>query len=203
MITTPFKALAAATLALAALAAHAASETLAGRLDDTGNAALMAGNGPLAPADFSSPEAIANNVALYQVQFAQAGTLTISSTDYGSGGIDPYVSLFAGSDMSATFVASGIDDFSFSQAVTPGWYWVTIGSWVNESYAEQQGGTLGDGFFGLGQADLMGDGTYSVRVSLDSGTPPPPPVPEPSTTWLLGLGLSVLGVRAWRARRVS
>jgi hypothetical protein len=199
-MNTITKCLVAAALALAGLAAQAAAVTLAGKLDDAGNPYLHAYDMgfPL----FDSDEDIANNVALYQVDVTQAGTLTLASGTYGAGGIDPYVTLFSGSDFSATFVASAQDDFTWSGAVTPGWYWVAIADWDNYSFAENLGtGVLGDGFIGIGQADLLGDRSYSVTVSLDTGSTPP--IPEPSPAWLLGAGLAALAARSWRARRAD
>ena len=189
--------LAATALALAGFTAQAASVTYAGNLGDSGNPYLTEYD--LSPADFSSDEAIANNVALYQLVLTQAGTLTLSSSTYSGGGIDPYVTLFAGSDMTATLAGSAIDDFSWSLPVAAGDYWVAIADWDNMSFAENLGtGTLGDGFIGLGQPGLLGDGSYSVLVSLDTGTPP---VPEPSGAWLFAAGLAAaLAARRWRAR---
>ena len=199
-MNTISKTLTAAALALAASAAGAtASVTYAGSLADPANPYLYARD--LGLPDFTDDVAIANNVALYQLHLTQAGTLTITSGSYGAGGIDPYVTLFSGSDMSAVFVGSAIDDFSWSSPEAAGWYWVAIAEWDNYSFAENLGtGTLGDGFIGLGQAGYLGDGTYSVTVSLDTGLPA---VPEPSPAWLLGAGLAALAARTWRARRAE
>jgi hypothetical protein len=191
---------AAAALALAGLAAHAAPVTLAGKLDDPGNPDLRAYD--MGAAQFGSDEDIADNVALYAIDLTQAGTLTLASGSYGTGGIDPYVTLFSGSDFGATFVASAMDDFTWSGAVAPGGYWVAIADWDDFSFAENLGtGTLADGFIGIGQADLLGDRGYSVTVSLDTGAPPP--IPEPAPAWLLGAGLAALAARTWRARRAD
>jgi hypothetical protein len=193
-MNTLLPAAAAAVLLLAASAAGAASVTYAGALGDPGNPYLRAAD--LGLPDFTDDAAIANNVALYPLRLTQAGTLTITSGSFGAGGIDPSVTLFAGSDLSATFAASATDDFTWSSAEPAGWYWVAISEWDDYSFAENLGmGTLGDGFIGLGQAGLLGDGTYSVTVTLDTGTPP---VPEPAPAWLLGVGLLALTARLWR-----
>ena len=190
-------ALAGAALALAGICADAASVDYSGSLGDSGNPYLF-GSDRGAP-DFT--DAPYNNVALYQVDVTQAGTLTISSAGFGDGHLDPYVTLFSGADHGAVFVGSAQDDFSWSLPVAAGWYWVAIGDWENFSFAENLGsGTLADGFIGIGDPNYYADGAYSVTVSLDTGTPP---IPEPSPSALLALGLVALGTRAWRGRRAA
>lgn len=200
------KALVATALAMAGLAADAASVNYAGNLGDAGNPYLY-GNDLGAPVfvDPSDPTdnsaVVANNVALYQLDITQAGTLTLTSDSLAHGGIDSIVSLFSGSTWSATLVGSWEDDFSGSLAVPVGWYWVAITDWNNDSFVDNLGGgTLGDGFIGLGQSGTLGDGSYDVTVSLDTGTPP---IPEPSSSALLLLGVAALATRAWRARRAG
>ena len=203
------KALAAAALALAGFSANAASVNYSGNLGDSGNPYLVdrfLGSpvfvDPSDPTDNSA--VVANNVALYQLQITQAGTLTITSDSLANGGIDSLVSLFAGSDHSATLVGDGVDDFTWTLPIAIGSYWVAITDWNNDSFVDNLGyGTLADGFIGLGQSYLLGNGNYDVTVSLDTGTPPPPPIPEPSEAALLMLGLAAICTRAWRARKAS
>ena len=202
------KALAAAALALAGFSANAASVTYSGNLGDSANAYLVGSDlgapvfsDPSAPGDpDATARVVANNVALYQLVLSQAGVLTLSSGPLGTG-IDPYVTLFSGNDHGATFVASAQDAFSWSSAVLAGSYWVAIGDYENFSFAENWGtGTLGDGFIAIGDPNLLGDGSYSVTASLDTGTPP---IPEPSESAMLLLGVAALVTRAWRARRAG
>lgn len=204
------KALAAAALALAGFSANAASVAYTGNLGDASNPYLH--DRFLDAPVFTDPDhpgdnsyVVSNNVALYQLILTQAGTLTITSDSLANGGIDSLVSLWFGSTTSATLVGEGVDDFTWTLPGTAaGSYWVSIGTWNNDSYADNPGGsTLVDGFDGLGQPDLIGNGNYDVVVSLDTGTPPPPPVPEPSEAALLMLGLAAIGTRAWRARRAG
>ncbi len=198
-------ALAAATLALAGLPAHAASVAYTGNLGDPGNPYLHSYDmgapvfvDPSDPGDNSA--VVANNVALYALDLGQPGTLTITSASLAHG-IDSLVSLFQGSDLTATLVGSQTDDFTWSLPVAAGWYWVAIGDWDNDSFADNLGtGTLGDGFIGLGQPGSLGDGSYSVTVSLDTGTPP---IPEPAPAAMMALGLVALATRAWRTRRAG
>jgi hypothetical protein len=200
------KALGAAALAFAGFSASAASVNYTGNLGDSGNPYLRGAElgapvfvDPGDPTDNSV--VVANNVALYQVDITQAGALTITSDSLAHGGIDSLVSLFAGSNLGATLVGTEIDDFTWTLPVTPGWYWVAIGDWNNDSFADNLGaGTLGDGFIGLGQAGSLGDGSYDVTLSLDTGTAP---IPEPSQSALLALGVAALATRAWRARRAG
>lgn len=207
------KALAAAALALAGFSASAASVNYSGNLGDTHNPYLYGSD--LAGPVFVDPDdstdnsrVVANNVAMYQLVLTQGGTLTIASDSLGSGGVDSYVSLFSGSTLAATFIGSRTDDFNdWTLAVAAGSYWVTIGDWVNMSFAENAGpttpaGTLGEGFIGIGDPNWLGDGHYDVTVSLDTGVTPPP-IPEPSQAVLLMLGLAAVGTRAWRARRAG
>ena len=188
------KALLAASLALAGGAATAASVEYAGDLGDAGNPYLVGRD--LGAPDLDNPN---NNVALYQLHLTQDGMLTLSSDGYGQGHLDPYVTLFSGSDLTAVFAGSAEDDFNQAFAVTAGWYWVAISDWENFSFAENAGtGTLGDGFIGLGDPNYYADGHYDVIATFDGGTPP---IPEPSQSALLGLGLAALATRAWRGRR--
>lgn len=186
--------LAGATLALAATLAGAT--TYAGNLGDAGNAALV-GSDLGAPA-FDDANAIANNVALYTFT-TLAGTVSIVSTGFAGGGVDPYFTLFSGSGGTATVYDSNYvqatttgGDFAWAGMLAAGTYEIAFGSFENMSFAENSGsGTLADGFTGLGDPNSLGDGSYSLDLTT--------PVPEPSGTWLIGVGLAALVTRMRRA----
>jgi hypothetical protein len=183
-----------AVLALSAATSSAA--TLAGRLDDPGNAAL-AGSDLGAP-DFTDEFAIADNVALYGFTVGTSGLVSIVSTGFAAGGVDPYFTLFAGSGVGATFLDSNFaqafssgGDFSYSAVLDAGDYEIALGTFANLSFAENLGsGTLADGFIGLGEAGSLGDASYRLVLST--------PVPEPAAGLLFALGLMGLTLRAHR-----
>ncbi|MEO7940918.1 MAG: DVUA0089 family protein, partial [Burkholderiaceae bacterium] len=79
---------------------HAESLVFSGRLDDPANAALV-GSDLNAPS-FIDSGTIANNVALYTLNVFGGGPVTIRSTGFTAGGLDPYFSLFKGAGNSAT-----------------------------------------------------------------------------------------------------
>ena len=177
--------------------------TMNGYLNDAGNVDLV-GSGPAPDAPlFGSDFDIANNVAIRAFTLAAASTVTFDSNGYDAGGVDPYFTLFEGATPStATFIASNYaqafstgGDFVISLALAPGDYFVALGAFANESLAENLGGgTLADGFTGLGFGSL-GTYYYELDVTSDAATP----VPEPSTLTMLGLAL-VAGARRWRGR---
>ena len=186
--------------ALFALATAAgATTTLSGNLGDPGNAALVGSD--LGPPDFTDDNAVANNVALYVFTVNHAGTVSVVSTGFAAGGVDPYFSLFAGSGASATFVDSNNaqatttgGDFTWTGSLAVGSYEIALGPYDNMSFAENLGvGTLGDGFIALGEPGSLGDGSYSLELTT--------PVPEPTAPWLMAVGLAALATRPWRARR--
>jgi hypothetical protein len=192
-------ALAGATLALAATLAGAT--TLAGNLGDAGNAALVGSD--LGAPDFTDDNAVANNVALYTFT-TYAGTVSIVSTGFAGGGVDPYFTLFSGSGATAVFYDSNYTqafdtggDFTWTGTLAAGTYEIALGSFANMSFAEQYPpGTylLGDGFTMLGDPNALHDGSYSLTLTTV--------VPEPSSTWLLAVGLGALvATRARRDRR--
>jgi hypothetical protein len=99
----------------------------------------------------------------------------------GSGGFDTYLSLFAGTGPSATFLASN-DDGICPPAATDGGncydsrlfasslhgdYTLVLSVSGNSSFAENQPAlyTLGDGFIGLQQPDYYDPGTFTFRTS--------------------------------------
>ena len=188
--------LAGATLALAAT--FAGATTLAGNLGDAGNAALVGSD--LGAPDFTDDNAIANNVALYTFTTV-TGTVSIASSGFAAGGVDPYFTLFAGSGDSATVLDSNYaqaistgGDFTWTGVLAAGTYEIALGAFENLSFAENLGsGTLGDGFIGLGDPNSLGDGSYALDLTTA--------VPEPSTTWLLAVGLAALVTRMRRGRR--
>ena len=182
-----------ATLAAVAIASAAASAsaatTFAGNLGDPGNAALVGSD--LGAALFD-PDDVANNVALYTFTVASAGLVTIDSSGFAGGGVDPYFSLFSGSGPTATFVDSNYfqaystgGDFDYAASLAAGTYEIALGTFANMSFAENYGtGTLGDGFIGFGSGASFGDGDYALTVTV--------PVPEPSAWRLSVLGFAAL-----------
>ena len=193
-------AFAGATLALAATLA-CASTTLAGNLGDSGNAALVGSD--LGAPDFTDANAIADNVALYTFTVWVPGSVDITSTGFAAGGVDPYFTLFAGGDDTATVYDSNYaqafstgGDFEWTGPLAAGTYQIALGSFANMSLAENYGsGTLGDGFTFIGDPNSLGDGSYSLTLTT--------PVPEPSGTWLMTVGLAALATRSLRARRAN
>ncbi len=200
-MNTITNALAATALATLALAGHAATTTLSGNLGDAGNAALVGSD--LGAPGFGDDNTIADNVALYSFYVVQDGAVSVTSTGFVAGGVDPYFSLFAGSGVSATFVDSNYaqatstaGDFTWSGMLAKGSYEIALGSFENLSIAENYGfGTLGDGFTFLGDPNSLGNGGYSLTLTT--------PIPEPSNPWLMAVGVAVLAARGWRARRAA
>ena len=188
--------LAAASLALAA--GLAGATTYSGNLGDAGNAALVGSD--LAAPDFTDANAVADNVALYVFTTTLSGTVSIVSSGFAGGGVDPYFTLFTGSGGTATFLDSNYvqatstgGDFTWTGTLAAGTYEIALGSFENLSFAENQGsGTLGDGFIFLGDPNSLGDGHYVLDLST--------PVPEPSSMLLLAVGLAALATRVRRNR---
>jgi hypothetical protein len=200
--------LAALALATAAGPLMAGVVTLAGSLGDSTNAALVASD--LSAAQFGDDLAMANNVALYALHVAVGGTVNFSSTGFVPGGIDPYFTLFSGTDQAgATFQASNYlhattlgGDFSQDETLAAGDYTVAIAVFENMSFAENSGsGFLADGFTGLGGPVYFGNGSYRLDITLPGGggggggggT-----VPEPGSALL---GLTAALAAAWAGRR--
>ena len=187
--------LAGATLAFAATLAGAT--TFAGNLGDAGNAALVGSD--LGAAGFDDENAVANNIALYTFT-TLAGTVSIVSTGFAGGGVDPYFTLFSGSGTAAALFDSNYaqatttgGDFTWTGTLAAGTYEIALGSFENMSFAENLGsGTLGDGFTGLGDPNSLHDGSYALNLTT--------PVPEPSGTLLMAVGLAVLATRVRRSR---
>jgi len=178
--------------------AAGAQTTLSGNLGDAGNGALVGSD--LGAANFTDANAIANNVVLYSFTVTNGGLVSLVSTGFAAGGVNPYFSLFSGTGASATFLDSNYaqafstgGDFSYSAVLAAGSYEVAIGAFANMSFAENLGsGTLGDGFVGIGDPNSLFDGSYSVTLTT--------PVPEPLTGMLMAFGLAGLAIRARRAR---
>lgn len=188
-------------LAVIAGPVFAGVTTLSGKLDDSTNTALVASD--LGPALFSDDWDTANNVALYALNVAVDGSVKFTSTGFAAGGIDPYVTLFSGTDRaSATFRESNYlnattvgGDFTLDVVLAAGQYTVAIGVFENMSFAENLGsGFLADGFIGLGGPSFFGDGSYKLAINL----PETPPVPEPGTALMGLMGLCAL---AWASQR--
>jgi hypothetical protein len=190
MTSSMFKLLAALMLLAAAGAGQSQSMTLEGRLDDPVNTALVGSD--LGAPSFGSASDVANNVALYTLNVLATGLVTIKSTGFAAGGVDPYFSLFQGAGGSASFIDSNYvqafstgGDFSYSAVLNAGSYRIALGAFANMSLSENLGtGTLADGFTGLGVPQTLGDSHYRLLVNS--------PVPEPAVWWLLALGLPAL-----------
>jgi hypothetical protein len=177
----------------------AAAVTFSGYFNDSNNAFLKGYD--LGAAQFGDDYSIANNVALYTVTVAVAGTVTFDSLGFAMGGADPYFTLFnpdgtftsGGSNYDQAFSTGG--DFDLSYLLAAGDYTFAIGTFANMSFAENWGtGTLADGFTGLGGPYYLGNSYYEVDV-----TTPTASVPEPATLLLLGTGLAALAgcARRW------
>lgn len=192
-----------AVLLLATAAGHALAGvvTLSGNLGDSANSALVASD--LSAPQFTDDLATANNVALYSLQVLVGGSASFTSTGFALGGIDPYVTVFSGTDRAtATFLESNYvhafsigGDFTMPVVLAAGDYTVAIGVFANMSFADQDGGgPLSYGFTGLGVPDVFGDGSYTLTVTLpDVGT-----VPEPGGALLT---LTAACVAVWARRR--
>jgi hypothetical protein len=182
--------------------ALASADTFSGFLNDPGNVVLVASD--LGPALFGDDFEIANNVALHTLLVAVADTYSFESTGFAAGGVDPYFTLFDGTNPAGTFVGSNYatafstgGDFTLSFSLNPGTYTLAVGAFANLSFSENLGtGTLGDGFTGLGGPGFLGTSFYEIQVAQATT----PPVPAPATVFLLVSGLAA--VAAWaRARR--
>lgn len=184
-------------LLCAVSSSHAQSLVFSGRLDDPANPAL-AGSDLGAPS-FIDARDIANNVALYPLDVLSAGPVTILSTGFAAGGVDPYFSLFKGAGATATWLDSNYlqafstgGDFSFSAVLAAGAYQIALGAFANLSSAENLGtGSLANGFTAIGLPSALGDGSYRLQISA--------PVPEPKG-WMLALS-GLLLVWAWQRKR--
>ena len=180
----------------------AGTVTLSGYLNDAGNTALIGspawvGSIPPAPL-FADDYDIANNVALYTLPVAIAGSVNFLSKGFAAGGVDPYFSLFSGTGASATFVGSNYlqafstgGDFNLSFVLGVGDYTVALGAFANQPFAENNPDldpALGDGFIGLGVPAFLGNAYYELDITrLET------PVPEPSHLVVVGLaGLVML-----------
>ena len=180
--------------------AQASAVTFTGRLDDSADTLHLVGSQGLTAPQFGSDYDIANNVALWTFNVATSGLIAISSTSYSAGGIDAYLTVFLGTGNDATYVGSGIsvdglEDFNFALSLLAGDYTLAIGTFANQSFADNSGGTLADGFIGLGEPGSLGSSAYVVSVSTDVVVNP---VPEPDAA---SLAFIALGVAAWGTSR--
>jgi hypothetical protein len=194
-------------LGLAVLSASAHAELVfAGQLNDPANAALAASD--LTAPQFASPVDVANNVALLTFTVGLAGSVEVRSTGFAAGGVDPFFSLFQGTGPTATFLASNYDqafstggDFDYVGLLATGAYTIALGTFANESFAENYGsGTLADGFIGLGTESYLGDSSYRLSVT---SLPVTAPVPEPTSAALLLIGMAALFARRRHMQRVG
>ena len=132
-----------------------------------------------------------------------------------AGGFDTYVSLFAGTGPSATFLASNDDglcppghaspachDSTLSlSGLSAGSYTLALSVFDNISFAENLGsGRLGDGFVGFGDYFDAASGTtrtsaYAVDIAGNFAAP------EPASVWLVLGGLCAVVFRVQNRRR--
>ena len=85
-------------------------------------------------------------MALYTFSVTIPGTVSIVSTGFAAGGVDPYFTLFAGSGDSATFLDSNYaqaistgGDFTWTSTLAVGTYEIALGAFENMSFAENLG----------------------------------------------------------------
>ena len=128
--------------------------------------------------------------------------VTIQSFGYAAGGFDPIVSLFRGSGPSAEFVDLNddedpgvvLDSYLTLSGLVADTYTIAITYASNAPNAYYWGGgTLGDGFNGLGW-DVTGRSDY-FRVDVSTS------IPEPATLLLLGTTAFLLVSKSWRRVR--
>ncbi len=190
-------ALLAACALLAPQAAQASTVTFQGYLNDPSNPNLVFSD--LGPPSFVDDFDIADNVALYTLTVPIGGPVTFDSNGFDAGGADPYFSLFdsSGAFLVSAFGPIGPGDFLITPTLAAGIYRVAIGVWSNESFAENSGGSLADGFIRLGEPDSLGIANpayYELAVTLG-----PAAVAEPSTLLLLLTGTAI--IVGWRQSR--
>ena len=157
---------------LIAGAVEAQCVTFKGFLNNPSNTALVGSD--FGPPLFADDFEIANNVALYVISVPTSLTVNFRSRGFVAGGVDPYFTLFQGTGSSATFFGSNYTeafstggDFDLSFTLSPGLYTMAVGAFANMSFAENLGtGTLGDGFIGLGEPDVLGTYYYEIGVDL-------------------------------------
>lgn len=144
-------------------------------------------------------------MAIHVLTVSTAGSVSVVSSGYTAGGVDPYFTLFSGTGAGALFVDSNFDeafstggDFSLSFNLARGDYTPALGVFANMSFVENSGsGTLGDGFTGLGGPGYLGDYGYHLTMTMPDGGGNG--VPEPGAAWLTLTALARLGFG--RARR--
>ena len=130
--------------------------------------------------------------------------VTIQSSGWADGGFDPIVSLFQGTGPSAVFLdlnddaipGVDLDSLLVLPGLSAGDYTLAVTYASNAPNAFfYGGGTLGDGFDGLGFQDLTRSDYFQVDVTF---------VPEPRTVVLFGSMLLVLaGIGGLRKRRLG
>jgi hypothetical protein len=159
------------------MGAQAASTSLVGQLDPNNAQDVL-----LYPFTLSAPGVVTIQSWGYGGSAGAPGGVNAAGNAIGGGGFDPYVSFFAGTGPTATFLASNDDgscppgtvadalcgDSTLVTAVLPaGSYTLAVSAFLNMSFTENLGsGTLGDGFIGLGSF-----GTRTNAYAVDIGGP--------------------------------
>ncbi|MGJ5819121.1 DVUA0089 family protein [Paludibaculum fermentans] len=161
-----------------------------------------------------------NDVLLFEINLAAPGSLIVESWGFAggtnaagvvipAGGFDPYVSLFQGAGPVAVFLTSNddkcpdLDDACRDSrlelsGLAPGVYTIALGVFLNMSIAENYGGgTLGDGFTGLGSYyDWTTGSDRSSAYAIDiTGDITSVPEPSPRSSLCLVAAISLIWLR--------
>jgi hypothetical protein len=194
-----------------AVAGHAASISLTGSLDPNNANDVLFYSFTL-----SAPSMLTNQSYGYGGSGAAPGGTNAAGAVIPGGGFDTYLSLFDGVGATAAFVASNDDglcppgsaspachDSTLVFAAHAGPYTLVLGVFDNFSFAENfGGGTLGDGFIGLGDYFDAASGavrTSNYAVDISAGTlVVAPSAPEPAN---LPLALAACIALVWRRSR--
>jgi hypothetical protein len=144
------------------------------------------------------------------VTYSYGGGTSLTGAMVASGGLEPYLSLF---DSNGNFLASTYygttcppgansvgsncyDVLLNGGTLTPGTYQIALTAWMNQSLAENLGGSLhlSDGFTGLGNLAPGENLNYAFDVILPQNVLPQT-VPEPDVVPIFALGAVAFLVR--------
>lgn len=180
-------------------------------------AVILAGEisitGSLIPDDpndvFTYPFTLSSDTGLVVQSWGYGGGMNAAGTTIPGGGFDGYLSLFVGTGLTATFLASNDDggcppgtpapscrDPRLALSVPAGDYVLAVSTFGNMSFAENYGaGTLGDGFVGLGSYfdwENLSDRTPEFAVDISITSSDTLLIPEPSPLVLVVTSLAGL-----------